>query len=178
MIAIKKTNVLQVIKSFALIALISALSVQCDKLKDEDPYEETLSLIKSNNWRLTSTVTYCGGSDDLDAIDVTITYDESCDLDDYWVFDDDSNYETNNGPVVCKVDDPRVEDWGDWGLDESSDGFILWTSSDNPDNLIPDIDYNIVEISNTRMILQLGGCEDSTRPDEDGACVTLTFVAL
>ncbi len=143
---------------------------------DEKTYEE---LLTDHNWHLSITRTLWGGNETVDLYDDTDYHEEACEQDDYWKFDvSDNTYIINLGTSKCEEDEEQIDDWGTWELDysnQSSGLILLETNSDNPDNIIPDIIYEVIELTDDSMVLRFGGCEDNTNPDDDGMCVTMTF---
>ena len=166
---------------YTLLIVFPVLFYSCDKNDDEEGNTNE-KLLSGYNWHESITQTDWAGSDLVDPINITDNHEESCEQDDYRKFDmNDYTYEINLGSNKCEVDEPQIDDWGTWEIDdskESSEYLLLKTYSDNPDNIIPDIVYEILELTSNRMVLRLGGCVDNTFPDEDGLCVTMTFEPL
>ena len=156
------------------LGLLLMLGLTCEKAK-ELTYEQKLT---KHKWKLVKTESYWAGSSTVDPTDLTDNHTKSCEQDDYWEFFSDFDYEIHLGTSKCRVDEDELDDWGYWEFDfdpVDSDYTMLYTYSDNVDNIIPDIEYEVLELTKSKMVLRFGGCVDNTRPDTDGICVTLTF---
>lgn len=144
---------------FTLILLFftAALSTTACK-KDEKSAEE--NLVAATCWNISKAEAFNPITNTW--VDATEDAFEACDLDDCIKFNSDKTAVVNFGAIKCDSSDPVEYESGTWSI--SSDGKTLTLTADTGDVEI----YGIVEISSTRMIIEL--TEVST-----GATIRFTF---
>lgn len=126
----KKVN----IKTLAMFAIAASLSLtSCDKDDDDDeePAPTRSELLVSQQWSLIAFNVEPALDWDQDGTQENnlIPYVGACTLDDFWLFQANGNYTSEEGASKCNPNDPQIIESGQWLWNSDQTRLILNANS-------------------------------------------------